>query len=89
MTGFYRTDPGQPKAAIPAPLSLRPREAAAALGISPKTLERLTKAGKIQALKIGTSAAKKRHGGTITIYEVDELKAYLGRCRQSAGRAES
>ena len=88
MTGFYRTDPGQPKAAIPAPLSLRPREAAAALGISPKTLERLTKAGKIQALKIGTSAAKKR-GGSITIYEVDELKAYLGRCRQSAGRAEA
>jgi excisionase family DNA binding protein len=88
MTGFYRTDPGQPKAAIPAPLSMRPREAAAALGISPKTLERLTKAGKIQALKIGTSAAKRR-GGSITIYEVDELRAYLDRCRQSAGRAEA
>ena len=89
MNGFYRTDPRPSKASPPAPLSLRPREAAAALGISEKTLERLAKAGEIQALKIGTSAAKKRRGGTITVYEIDELKAYLGRCRQSSGRAES
>lgn len=89
VSGFYRTDPSLPKASTPAPLSLRPREAAAVLGISTKTLERLTKDGEIQALKIGTSAAKKRLNGTITVYEVDELRAYLDRCRAAAGRAEA
>jgi hypothetical protein len=89
MTGFYRTDPDLPKVVTLEPLSLRPREAAAALGISEKSLERLKKAGKIQALKIPAPAAKKRGGGTITVYEVDELRACLKRLREAAGRAEA
>lgn len=76
MPGFYRTDPGQSKA-VPAQLSLRPREAAAALGISEKSLERLTKAGEITSVL----------AGRCRLYEIDELKAYLASRRTTAGRA--
>jgi excisionase family DNA binding protein len=79
MNGFYRTDPGLPKASVNTPLSLRPREAAAALGISEKSLERLTKAGEIPSVLVGRCR----------LYEVDELKAYLVSRRASAGRAEA
>ena len=87
MDGFYRIDPDLPKVVTLEPLSLRPREAAAALGISEKSLERLKKAGKIQALKIPSPVAKKRGGGSITVYELDELRAYLKSLREAAGRA--
>lgn len=77
MNGFYRTDPGRPKASTPEPLSLRPREAARSLGISEKSLERLTKAGEIPSVLLGRCR----------LYEIGELKAYLASRRTSAGRA--
>lgn len=52
--------------AVPA-ISLRPRQAAAALGISLSTLERLTKSGEIPVAKIGRC----------NIYVVDSLKSWL------------
>lgn len=51
----------------PPAISLRPRQAAASLGISLKHLERLTKAGEIPAAKVGRC----------TVYSVDGLKAWL------------
>ena len=49
-SSFFRQEP-------PAivPLALRPREAAAALGLSVSTLARLTRAGKLPCVKLGRS----------------------------------
>lgn len=65
---FYR-----PPAArtLPEPLSLRPREAAASLGVSLSTLERLTKSGEILVVRLGRCR----------LYEIEELKAWLARNR--------
>ena len=52
-------------------LSLRPREAAKALGISPRTLWTLTKAGKIPALQLGDGPRK------VYLYPTEALKAWL------------
>ncbi len=49
-SSFFRQE--QP---VIAPLSLRPREAAAALGLSVSTVERLTKAGELPCVKLGRS----------------------------------
>ncbi len=49
------------------PLSLRPREAAKALGISERSLWSLTDAGEVPHLKLGRA----------TLYPVHELKAWL------------
>lgn len=51
----------------PSAISLRPRQAAASLGISQKHLARLTKAGEIPAAKVGRC----------TVYSVDGLKTWL------------
>jgi excisionase family DNA binding protein len=67
-TPFYR-----PPAAAE-PLALRPREAAASLGVSVKTLERLTKSREIGSVSIGRCR----------VYEVAELQAYLQSRRQPA-----
>ena len=58
--GFYTNEE-------PLALALRPRKAAAALGISLSHLERLTKAGEIPAAK----------AGRCTVYPVDVLKSWL------------
>lgn len=50
-----------------APLALRPRDAAAALGISPSTLDRLTRAGRIPHVKINR----------LVLYRVDSLQKWL------------
>ena len=42
-----------PLLAISGALSMRPREAAAALGVSVSTLDRLTKAGELPSVKLG------------------------------------
>jgi excisionase family DNA binding protein len=68
---FYR----QPEPRLSAPLALRPREAAAALGVSSKTLERITKAGDITSVLIGRAR----------LYEVEQLQQYLAR-RRVAGQ---
>jgi excisionase family DNA binding protein len=49
------------------PLALRPRDAARALGVSPSTLERIRKAGKIPHIKIGN----------VVLYRVESLREWL------------
>jgi predicted site-specific integrase-resolvase len=49
------------------PLALRPRDAAAALGISPSTLERLRKAGQIPHIKLNN----------VVLYRVETLRQWL------------
>jgi excisionase family DNA binding protein len=56
-----------------AKLSLRPREAAEALGISPRLLWTLTKSGEVPHTRIGRAV----------VYPVDRLREWLaGRCEQ-------
>jgi len=55
-------------------LALRPREAAGALGISPRLLWTLTKNGDIPHTKIGRAV----------VYPVDRLREWLAaRCREN------
>lgn len=61
---FYRRP--DPRPAAP-PLALRPREAAAAIGVSPSTLDRLTKAGEIAVVP----------AGRCRLYLLADLEAYL------------
>jgi excisionase family DNA binding protein len=58
-------------------IALRPRQAAAALGISLSTLERLTKAGEVPAVKMGRC----------TVYPVDGLKTWLASRMQGGSHA--
>ena len=53
----------------PPTISLRPRQAANAIGISLSTLERLTKTGELPAVKVGR----------VRLYSVDALKDWLHR----------
>ena len=48
-------------------LSMRPREAAAALGVSVSTLDRLTKLGQIPSVKLGR----------VVLYPVASLRQFL------------
>jgi len=57
------------------PLALRPLDAAAALGISPSTLERLTKAGKIPHDQVNR----------LVLYRAGSLRKWLME-REKAGR---
>jgi excisionase family DNA binding protein len=59
-------NPFYPQPDLPA-ISLRPWEAAQALGVSLSTLERYTRSGELRAAKIGRC----------TVYPVDVLKAWL------------
>lgn len=68
--GFYRHQ--EPASA--APLSLRPRDAAAAIGVSVSTLERLVRSGEIDSVLIGRCR----------VFEIETLKAYLQSRRQPA-----
>jgi len=58
---------------IQSPLALRPREAAKALGISPRLLWQLTHDGHIPCARIGTG--KRR----TVLYPVNGLQAWLTR----------
>jgi excisionase family DNA binding protein len=51
----------------PPAISLRPQQAAHAIGISLSTLERLTKTGEVPAVKVGR----------VRLYSVDALKDWL------------
>lgn len=53
------------------PLALRPREAAKALGISPRHLWQLTKDGHIPAVRVGSGKRK------TVLYSVTALQAWL------------
>ena len=59
------------------PLSLRPREAAKALGISLSTLERLTRSGDIPSVKLNH----------MVLYTVATLKAWLDAKQASTTKA--
>jgi excisionase family DNA binding protein len=59
---FYRD-----REPIAATLALRPRQAAAAIGVSVKTLERITKSGEIASVLVGR----------VRLYEFSVLEAFL------------
>jgi hypothetical protein len=73
---FYRES--EPRVAAP-PLALRPREAAATIGVSTRTLERLTRTAEIDSVLIGRCR----------VYELETLKAYLLSRRESAKGGQS
>jgi excisionase family DNA binding protein len=58
---------------ISAPLALRPRQAAKALGISARHLWQLTKDGHIPCVRVGSGTRK------TVLYPVAELQAWLAR----------
>ncbi len=68
-SSFYRQ-----REPLAATLALRPRDAAAAIGVSPSTLERLTKAGEIPVVKLGR----------VRLYELSVLESFL-KSRRAAG----
>jgi excisionase family DNA binding protein len=69
----------EPKS-TPTPLSLRPREAAKALGVSPRLLWQLTHDGHIPCVRVGSG--KRR----TVLYPVASLEAWL--TQQSANAKE-
>jgi excisionase family DNA binding protein len=58
---------------VSSPLALRPREAAKALGISPRLLWQLTKDGQIPCVRVGSG--KRR----TVLYPLADLQAWLTR----------
>jgi excisionase family DNA binding protein len=58
---------------IQSPLALRPREAAKALGISPRLLWQLTHDGEIPCVRVGSGKRK------TVLYPTTTLKAWLSR----------
>lgn len=58
---------------VPLPLALRPRDAAKALGISPRLLWQLTKDGHVPCVRVGAGKRKS------ILYPVAELQAWLAR----------
>lgn len=63
---------------LSAPLALRPREAAKALGISERHLWQLTKDGQIPCVRVGSGTRK------TVLYPVAELQAWLSRQAEAA-----
>ena len=63
---------------IPYPLALRPREAAKALGISPRLLWQLTKDGQVPCVRIGNG---KRQA---VLYPLADLQAWLSQKANAA-----
>ena len=66
----------------PTSLALRPREAAKALGISPRLLWQLTKDGRIPCVRIG--GTKRR----TVLYPLADLQAWLTRLAAQAKGGE-
>jgi excisionase family DNA binding protein len=64
---------------LSAPLALRPREAAKALGISARHLWQLTKDGHIPCVRVGSGTRK------TVLYPVADLQAWLTRQAQAKG----
>jgi excisionase family DNA binding protein len=69
-SGFYRRD-----LRPDTPLALRPREAAASIGVSLSTLERLTKSNEITSVLVGR----------VRLYELSALEEFL-KSRRVAGQ---
>src|SRR6516165_1453314 len=72
---FAASDPLEPRpmfpTADPSPLALRPREAAKALGISPRLLWQLTKEGHVPCVRVGSG--KRR----TVLYPIADLQTWL------------
>ncbi len=68
--GFYRE-----RETIASTLALRPRQAAAAIGVSVSTLERLTRSGEIAVVRLGRCR----------LYELSVLEDFL-KNRRSVGQ---
>jgi excisionase family DNA binding protein len=66
----------------PSPLALRPREAAKALGISPRHLWQLTRDGLIPCVRVGSGTRK------TVLYSVAQLQSWLA-CEASASKGAS
>jgi excisionase family DNA binding protein len=64
-------------AADPAPLALRPRQAAAALNISARTLWTLTRRGEVPCVRVGRAV----------LYGVDDLRRWLAKQATTATKA--
>jgi excisionase family DNA binding protein len=64
---------------VSSPLALRPREAAKALGISPRLLWQLTKDGRIPCVWIGGTKRK------TVLYPLADLQAWLSRKATATG----
>src|SRR5262245_2804290 len=60
-------------ASVSSPLALRPREAAKALGISPRLLWQLTRDGHVPCVRVGSGKRKS------VLYPVADLQAWLTR----------
>ena len=70
--------------AVPTPLALRPRDAAKALGISPRHLWQLTKDGHVPCVRIGTGTRQ------TVLYPVADLQAWLSqRAKTDGGNHDS
>lgn len=67
---------------VATPLALRPREAAKALGISPRHLWQLTKDGIIPCVRVGSGKRKS------VLYPLAVLQAWLAQQAGSVKRAE-
>jgi len=70
LNGFYRE-----REAISSTLALRPRQAAASIGVSLSTLERLTKSNEITSVLVGR----------VRLYELSALEEFL-KSRRVAGQ---
>jgi len=66
---------------VSSPLALRPREAAKALGISPRLLWQLTKDGHVPCVRVGSGRRR------TVLYPLADLQAWL--TRQAATAKES
>jgi len=69
--------------AFSSPLALRPREAATALGISPRLLWQLTKDGHVPCLRLGSGKRK-----TVR-YPLADLQAWLSEKANTAKGGEA
>jgi excisionase family DNA binding protein len=67
-------------ASVSSPLALRPREAAKALGISPRLLWQLTKDRHVPCVRVGNG--KRR----TVLYPLADLQAWLSRQAVEGGR---
>jgi excisionase family DNA binding protein len=67
---------------VATPLALRPREAAKALGISPRYLWQLTKDGVIPCVRVGSGKRKS------VLYPLAVLQAWLAQQAGPVKRAE-
>jgi excisionase family DNA binding protein len=72
-----RSSPQPIPASLPSPLALRPREAAQALGISPRLLWQLTKDGQIPCVRVGNGKRQ------TVLYPLAVLQAWLARRAES------